>query len=115
MLNVKFIKENILSSHTVPKSLVSSTVGWTSIYFLIKKFTKKEPEWSVRLVTIVHATVVTMLSILDWSYIKQWDIDKLGLVFIFWCTLITKIAYLLTNEVLLQDNVIPRTKNLFCV
>lgn len=80
MFPTKILKENILAYHTVPKSLILSLAVWTTLYFIIKKLSRQEPEWVVRMTTAVHASVVTILSVLDWSYIREWDIQKLGLL-----------------------------------
>lgn len=72
------LKENILPRSSVPEMIVSSTIGWSTTYFLIKQFTKQEPEWTIRVLTALHATIVTVLSIFDWYYINEWNIQKLG-------------------------------------
>lgn len=59
--------------------VLASVVAWSGTYFLIKKLTKQEPEWSVRLVTAVHASLITLLAAMDWCWIRKWDIEKLGL------------------------------------
>ncbi|EEB15065.1 conserved hypothetical protein [Pediculus humanus corporis] len=51
---------------------------WTIIYFTIKLLSNKEPEWTVRTVTALHATIITVLALLDWSYLKEWNVEKLG-------------------------------------
>ncbi|KAK6640330.1 hypothetical protein RUM44_012016 [Polyplax serrata] len=58
--------------------VLASVVAWSGTYFLIKKLTKQEPEWSVRLVTAVHASLITLLAAMDWCWIRKWDIEKLG-------------------------------------
>lgn len=76
---IKDLRENVLPQNTVPKMIVTSIAGWSTTYFFLKHITKQEPEWTVRVVTAIHATIVTILATLDWSYFQDWNIENLGL------------------------------------
>lgn len=75
---IKDLHENGLPHNPIPKMVVTSIAGWGTFYFILKHITKQEPEWTIRMVTAVHATIVTILAVLDWSYFQVWDIKKLG-------------------------------------
>lgn len=75
---IKDSHENGLPHNPIPKMVVTSIAGWGTLYYIIKHISKQEPEWAVRVVTALQATIVTILAVLDWSYFQDWNIEKLG-------------------------------------
>lgn len=62
----------------VPQLVLTCGITWGSFYLLLRHFIAQSPEWTVRVVTLVHAVLITILSVLDWAYIRPWDIEELG-------------------------------------
>lgn len=62
----------------VPQMVVAALWGWGSMYLALRHLIAQSPEWTVRVVTFGHAILITALAVLDWSYLRPWDIEELG-------------------------------------